>query len=200
VLRLAITNGRLTPGCANGAVDALIAQCAALARSGIDFVLMREKKLDAGELAAVSRKAIAAVRETGAATRVLIAQRLDVAIAVAADGVHLSAGEGELTVSQVRQLMPETFVTVSCHTLDEVARARDDGASAVLFAPVFGKSVEGIEVAVGVGLERLREACAVAGAMPVFALGGVTEANAKLCIAAGAAGSAGIRLFFPGAP
>ncbi len=161
-------------------------------------MLLREKHLAAGALAALSRTLIAAVRETTGSTQVLIAQRLDVAIASAADGVHLSAAIGELTVEQVRRLMPSAFVSVSCHSLAEVERARAAGASAVLFAPVFGKTVDGVEVVAGLGLERLREACAAAGAMPVFALGGVTEANAESCVEAGAAGIAGIRMFFAG--
>ena len=68
---------------------------------------------------------------------------------------------------------------------------------AALFSPVFGKTLNGLEVVSGVGLDRLREACAVAGHLPVFALGGVTVANASSCIAAGARGIAGIRMFFP---
>jgi thiamine-phosphate pyrophosphorylase len=181
-----------------GAVDfpaALVARCAELARGGVDFVLVREKHLAAGALAVLSRTVIRAVREAGISTRLLIAQRLDVAIATGADGVHLSAGVSELTVQQVRHLMPQAFVTVSCHSIADVERARDAGASAVLFAPVFGKVVDGVEVVAGVGLERLHEACVAAGTMPVFALGGVTEENAARCIEAGAAGIAGIRMF-----
>jgi thiamine-phosphate pyrophosphorylase len=64
-----------------------------------------------------------------------------------------------------------------------------------LFGPVFEKRVEGIVVVAGVGLERLREACAAAGGIPVLALGGVTWESAERCVAAGAAGVAGIRLF-----
>jgi thiamine-phosphate pyrophosphorylase len=126
--------------------------------------------------------------------RVIVAGRVDVAIAVGAAGVHLSAREGELTPEQVRALMPAAFVSVSCHRVEEVRRAREGGASAVLFGPVFGKAVDGVEVVPGVGLEKLREACAVG--VPVLALGGVTEANAGVCVEVGAWGVAGIRMFF----
>jgi len=74
-------------------------------------------------------------------------------------------------------------------------QAREDGVDAILFAPVFGKSVGGEVVASGQGLDRLRAACQIAGPMPVFALGGVTLDNAEACLDAGAAGVAGIRLF-----
>jgi thiamine-phosphate pyrophosphorylase len=188
----------LTPESAAGEFYALARSCAGLAAGGVELVLVREKRLEAGALAQLSRSVMEAVRATGTSTRVLIAQRLDVAIAAGADGVHLSARAGELTVSQVKQLMPQAFVTVSCHSTAEVERARDAGASAVLFGPVFGKTVDGVEVVAGVGLERLREACEGARKMPVFALGGVTEANAQQCVDAGAAGIAGIRMFFRG--
>ena len=194
--KLAITAGSLTPASTVEDFYELARKCAALAQDGVEFVLVREKSLGAGALAQLSRRVIEEVRTTGATTRVLIAQRVDVAIAVGADGVHLSSHSGEIRVQQARRLMPQAFVTVSCHGIDEVVRARDQGASAVLFAPVFGKTVDGVEVVAGVGLERLRQACEAAGTMPVFALGGVAQENAAECIGAGAAGIAGIRLFF----
>jgi thiamine-phosphate pyrophosphorylase len=79
--------------------------------------------------------------------------------------------------------------------LEEVARAAGFQAEAILFGPVFGKVVDGVEVVPGVGLEGLRAACGVAAGVPVFGLGGVTWDRATECAAAGAAGVAGIRLF-----
>ena len=93
-------------------------------------------------------------------------------------------------------MFPGAFVSVSCHSLAEVRRARQDEASAVLFAPVFGKWADCAEVVRGVGLSALGEACEVAEEMPVYALGGVTKVNAEECVRAGAAGVAGIRMFF----
>ena len=194
MLRYAITEGRA--GFRRGEEDTkpLETRCAELARGGVDFVLIREKHLGARELAALGRRLMEATR--GGGTRVLIAGRVDVAAAIGAAGVHLGASPGELRVQQVRMVMPEAFVSVACHTVEEVRRAREDGASAVLFAPVFGKRVDGVEVVAGVGLGALREACEAAGEMPVFALGGVTDENATDCVEAGAAGVAGIRMFF----
>ncbi len=197
MFRYAITDGRLWFSPGREAAERLAEDCAELAADGVDYILVREKKLAIGELASVCRAVLAAVRATGAATKVLVAQRLDVAMAVGADGVHLSGQPGELTATQVRELMPEAFVSVSCHSLAEVVRARETGASAVLFGPVFGKRVDGVEVTEGVGLEALREACGVAGEMPVFALGGVGARNAAECVQAGASGVAAIRMFFP---
>ena len=171
-------------------------RCGELAREGVDFVLIREKQLAAGELATVGRMILEAVRASNDKTKALMGVRVDVALAIRADGVNLSGQPGELRVSQVRRLMPEGFVSVSCHSVADVVRAREDGASAVLFGPVFGKTVGGKEVMAGVGLEGLREACGVAGEMMVFALGGISEGDAAACVEVGADGIAGIRMFF----
>jgi thiamine-phosphate pyrophosphorylase len=65
----------------------------------------------------------------------------------------------------------------------------------MLWAPVFGKTIESQIVVQGSGLEALAKACREAGELPVFALGGVTLQNVQECLRAGAAGIAGIRLF-----
>ncbi len=74
--------------------------------------------------------------------------------------------------------------------------ARDNGASAILFGPVFGKFAGGQEVVPALGLDLLRQACTLAGSTPVFALGGITSADIPACAAAGASGIAAIRMFF----
>ena len=191
--RYAITDGSLTFSPGREAVAALAARCGELAREGVEYILVREKQLAAGELAVGCREILLAVRASGAGTKVLVAGRVDVAAAVGADGVNLSGAVGELTALQVRQVMPGAFVTVSCHSLADVVRAGQTGADAVLFGPVFGKTVDGVEVVPGVGLEALQEACGVG--IPVFALGGVSEGNSDACIQAGASGVAGIRSF-----
>ena len=214
MLRYAITDRRLALSGADGVrfgnsapqqvsaaeTQALVERCAALARQGIEFLLIREKDLAAGELVALCRSVLEAVRERTSSTRVLVASRADVALAAGLDGVHLASGSSELTPSEVRRLYArsgraEPFVTASCHTLEDVLRARSEAASAGLFAPVFGKMVEGVQVAPSAGLETLYEACREAAPMPVLALGGVTWKNAPDCLRAGAAGVAGIRLF-----
>lgn len=127
--------------------------------------------------------------------RVLVSGRADIALAADLAGVHLGSGPGELTPAEVRRLFPQAYVSTSCHTLAQVRRAREAGVSAILFAPVFGKRVHGVEVVAGVGLDALRQACEAAGPVPVFALGGVSQDKAAACLGAGAAGVAGITLF-----
>ena len=87
------------------------------------------------------------------------------------------------------------IISVSCHTPDDVERARDAEADLILFGPVYGKFIDGKEVVSGKGLEALQAACERAGAVPVVALGGVTAANLATTIEAGAEGFAGIRFF-----
>ena len=168
-------------------------------REGVDYVQLREKQMEAGELVRLAVAMQAVLRESGG-TKLLVNGRPDVAVAAGADGVHLTAQEGELTVAQVREVFEAAdagtpVISVSCHTLEEVRQAVGDGADFILFGPVFEKRVEGEMVGEGVGLEKLQEACDAADRTPVLALGGVTWPRAELCIEAGASGVAGIRLF-----
>ncbi len=187
MLRYAITEGRLS---ASQEEEAAVARWGAVLAEGVDFLLVREKGLEAGALVRVCR----GVQGLAGGARVLVSGRADVARAAGLAGVHLSAAAGELTVGQVRVVMPGAYVSVACHTVGEVERAYGEGADAVLFAPVFGKWVDGREVVRGVGLQALAEACRVG--VGVFALGGVTAAHEAACVAAGAVGIAGIRTFF----
>lgn len=194
MLRYAISPGALLS--AEGAdADQLVARAGELATDGVDYLLVREKRLGKDELTPLVRRLARVIR--GSATRLIVPGNAQLSLAAGAHGVHLSSSAGELRVGAVRKVFTDAWISVSCHELEEVARARADGADAVLFAPVFEKVVDWVEVGAGVGIERLREACCVAGGMPLFALGGVHWGNAASCVEAGAAGVAGIRMFFP---
>jgi thiamine-phosphate pyrophosphorylase len=178
-------------------LSALLHQTALWAADGIDYIQLREKDLPASTLAALARRILETLRDTP--TRLLINSRADIAIATTAHGVHLTGAPGQLTPAQVRELyatatLPPPIVSVSCHTLAEVEHARHH-ADLILFAPVFQKSVAGKLVTPGQGLEALRAAVFAAGPTPVYALGGITPDNTSDCLAAGAAGVAGIQLF-----
>lgn len=181
--------------------NALIHQSGLWAAQGIDFIQLREKDLEAGQLADLTRAMLVAVRTVaGTGTRLLVNSRADVAVAAGADGVHLTAAAGELTPDQVRAVFaaagrPIPVVSVACHTVSDVMQACRGGADLMLFGPVYGKVVGGIEVMAGVGVGSLRAACVAADGVRLLALGGVTRENASECMAAGAAGVAGIRLF-----
>jgi thiamine-phosphate pyrophosphorylase len=196
MIRYAITAP--LPGALDEEATARLAGLAARwAAGGVDYVQLRQKQMSAGDLTALARRMTGAM---GLGTRLLINHRADVALASGAAGVHLTSHPGELTPADVRQLYgqagaPEPVVSVSCHTLTDVERARDLGASLALFGPVFEKPVAASDALPGVGLAVLREACRIAGPLRILALGGITAANAPACMEAGAAGIAGIRLF-----
>jgi thiamine-phosphate pyrophosphorylase len=161
-----------------GGVPALL-DCIANVRA--DYIQIREKDLSARELAELTRRAVAVTK-----TPILVNSRADIARVAGAAGVHLPGGS--IAPQQFRPLVQA--VAVSCHTLNEVRMAEEEGADFVVFGPVFETPGKGPSV----GLATLQEAVK-AVRIPVLALGGVTEANANLCILHGAAGIAGIRMF-----
>jgi thiamine-phosphate pyrophosphorylase len=197
VRRYAITDRSLFSGPYEDQEAALVHQTALWAADGIDYIQLREKDLPPAILVTLARRILEALRNTE--TKLLVNSRADVAVAAAAHGVHLTSSPGQLTPAQIRELytaamLPPPVVSVSCHTLAEVEQARQS-ADLILFAPVFQKSVAGKVVTPGQGLEALRAAVLAASPTPVYALGGITPENASDCLAAGAAGVAGIRLF-----
>lgn len=218
MLRCAITSRVLYPGDELHQQATLVREASRWATDGIDLIQLREKDLPTATLATLARKVLRAIAQTNRPTKLLINSRLDIAIATGAHGVHLTAGPEELLPAQVRSLyasanLPQPVITVSCHTPEDVRRAHQNRADAILFAPVFekivafekiGKILAGdgaipIPIPIrGQGLDRLHAACVLASPIPVYALGGVTLENASSCIAAGAAGIAGIRLFHRG--
>jgi thiamine-phosphate pyrophosphorylase len=173
---------------------ALAAVIRRAAEAGVDWIQIREKDLDARSLAELVRSALAETRATGA--RIVVNDRLDVALAAGAAGVHL--GETSLPVEIVaewrRAANREQFlIGVSCHSPDAAHAAERGGADYLFFGPVFATPSK---AAFGPpqGIERLREVCR-AVKIPVLAIGGVTPENAAQCLEAGAAGIAAIRLF-----
>jgi thiamine-phosphate pyrophosphorylase len=167
---------------------------AALSRAapGRAAVHLREKDLGGAALLALARDLRAVCRRAGAV--LLVNDRLDVALAAGADGVHLpAAGVGP---AEARRLLgPGALVGVSCHSAAEVARARDAGASYATFSPIWdtpSKRAYGAPV----GLAALAEAAGLG--LPLVALGGVTADNAGAAFAAGAGGVAAIRGWLAG--
>jgi thiamine-phosphate pyrophosphorylase len=184
--------------------EQLLLDAANWSRSGVAWIQMREKDLNARAQVALARDLLAAIRQQpGSSTRLLINSRPDVALAAGADGVHLTSAKDTLTPDEVRAIYraagaPRPWISIACHTPDEAAAARHAGVDCILFAPVFGKSTRtaaGVELRLpGAGLEKLAAACHAAEPVPVYALGGITEENAADCLAAGATGIAAIRL------
>ena len=151
------------------------------------MIQVRAKTLGGRELAALTRRVI----DVAHGVPVLVNTRLDVALACGARGVHLPSDS--MAPSRVRAITPPGFlIGVSCHGITEVARAAAEGADFIVFGPVFATRSHPDAVPTGTdGLARAVNAAPI----PVYALGGITEENAAICIKAGAAGVAGISLF-----
>ncbi|HYL47388.1 MAG TPA: thiamine phosphate synthase [Candidatus Limnocylindrales bacterium] len=162
------------------------------AAAGANWVQIREKDLSARELLQLAQGAV----QSGGA-RIVVNDRLDVALAAGAAGVHL--GRASVQAADVVRWCragnaPQGFlIGVSCHRFEEVQEAETSGADYAFFGPVFvtpSKRPFGAPQ----GIARLGEVCRAVG-IPVLAIGGVEEENAISCIRAGAAGVAAIRMF-----
>ena len=170
--------------------SALPTRIAEAARTGVDLIQIREKDLATRELIELTRQAMESAR--GTAARIVVNDRLDIALATGAAGVHL--GRESLPASEVRRLAPAKFlVGVSCHSLEEVREAESAGADYVLLGPIFATPSK-LRYGPPLGVEKLREAARQVR-IPILALGGITVESARDCRAAGAAGIAAIRLF-----
>jgi thiamine-phosphate pyrophosphorylase len=155
---------------------------------GVPAIQLREKDLDDLALYALARTARSALPP---GTALLVNGRLDVALAVAADGVHLPARG--LPLAPLRELAArrgrDVLLGRSTHDLAEVRAARDEEADYVTFGPVFASPGKGPAT----GIAGLREAVGLG--VPVLALGGIDGPRVAEVAAAGAWGVAGIRVF-----
>jgi thiamine-phosphate pyrophosphorylase len=190
----------------------LLEKITAAAAAGVNWIQLREKNLSGGDIASltrealrrVSKRAITAQRATPVLvpqTRVLVNDRLDVAIAEQAAGVHL--GENSLPVQEAKRLLlaspraqspsQDFLVGASCHSLKLALSAANAGADYIFFGPVFATPSKAAYGAPQ-GLDKLAQVCASLK-IPVLAIGGITLENAPACLSAGASGIAAIRLF-----
>jgi thiamine-phosphate pyrophosphorylase len=196
------------PAAASG--SALAEKIAAVSAAGVDWVQIREKDFPGRELAALTREAVA----RRSAARIIVNDRLDVAVTERAGGVHL--GEAGLPVADVAKWVNrcesgvvvsdqgaasqfpvpasgDFLIGASCHSLEGAKSAVRDGADYIFFGPVFATPSKA-KFGEPQGPKRLAAVCN-AVPVPVLAIGGITLENAGECIAAEAAGIAAIRLF-----
>jgi thiamine-phosphate pyrophosphorylase len=174
--------------------EILLARIRAAAEAGVDWVQIREREMGARALLALAKSAVAAC---AGRARVLINDRLDVALAAGAAGVHLR-GESMPATEVIPWLRagnaPADFlVGVSCHSLQDARQAETAGASYLFFGPVFETPAKK-QFGVPQGVEKLAEVCRSVQ-IPVVAIGGMSGDRAAECLRAGASGIAAIRMF-----
>ena len=175
---------------AAGGTEALLVCVERAVTAGVERIQIREKDLSARDLCELARRIVALA--AGRRTQILVNDRADIALAAGAQGMHLPANS--VAPQTLRGIVPPGFlIGTSTHSVEEVRAAESEGADFVVFGPVFPTASKE-RYGPPQGIERLGEAVR-AVTIPVLALGGVTEANAGECRAAGAAGIAGISLF-----
>jgi thiamine-phosphate diphosphorylase len=181
---------RLVPAGASpeAARACLVAQARYAADAGVDLIQVRERDLDAGGLLALAGALVAVTR--GTRTRIVVNDRLDVALAAGADGVHL---RGDSTpVAAVRRIAPAGFVIG--RSVHSVAEARAAAGADYLIAGTVFASASKPAAAPLLGIEGLRT-IVQAAAVPVLAIGGIDAGRFSDIASTGAAGVAAIGLF-----
>ncbi len=152
---------------------------------GATCVQLREKTADTREFLEEARAVKAALAGTG--VPLIINDRVDVALAAGADGVHL--GQRDMPIADARRLAPPGWIIgVSAESVADAERAERDGADYVGASPVFATPTK-TDTAPPLGLDGLRSICA-AVKIPVVAIGGIHAGNARDVVCAGADGFA----------
>ena len=160
------------------------------AAAGVNLIQIRERDLDGGPLMRIVSASLEAVRGTRA--RVLVNDRLDVALAAGAHGIHLRADSFD--APRIRPRVPPGFlIGRSVHSVPEAVMAAERGAIDYL---IFGTVFESVSKP-GAAPAGIRQLSAVTAAtrIPVLAIGGMISDNIESVMAAGAAGIAGISMF-----
>ena len=153
-----------------------------LAAAGVDGFQVRDKRASTRELVELTRIVSAAVRPAGA--MVVVDDRVDVALATGAGGVHL--GAEDLAIGDARRLAPDLTIGATCRDATAVAAAAAAGATYCGFGPVFATTSK-TGLPAPLGPEAIT---AAGGSMPLVAIGGMDAPRARACRQAGAHGVA----------
>jgi len=195
----------LNPAMAQADTSQILENIRGAVEAGVDWVQIREKDLPARELLELARQAVqvAAERREGnpRLARIIVNDRLDVALAAGAHGVHgVHLGHESLDAGDAIRWCragnaPAGFaIGVSCHSLEEARKAESAKAGYIFWGPVF-ETPSKLQFGAAQGLVKLAEICRAVPNMKVVAIGGVNAENAASCIQAGASGIAAIRMF-----
>jgi thiamine-phosphate pyrophosphorylase len=198
-----VTDGKsLNPAVAQTGTSNLPENIRRALEAGVNWVQIREKDLPARELLELARQAVQMAAGRGEGNldpaRIIINDRLDVALVAGAHGVHLrheSLAAGDVMRWCRAGNAPADFaIGVSCHRLEEARKAESAEAVYIFFGPIF-ETPSKMSFGAPQGLVKLTEVCRAVPDIKVIAIGGVNAENSASCIRAGAAGIAAIRMF-----
>lgn len=176
VTQASLSDGRSTPEIVRAAID-----------GGVDAVQLREKGMSARSRYELGLEVRELTAEAG--VDLIVNDRVDIADAIDADGVHV--GQSDLPVAVARELLgPDAIVGCSASTLAEARTAEADGADYLGVGAVYGTTSKDVDESKdGIGSERIAE-LADAVSIPMVGIGGITAGNAGPVVEAGAAGVA----------
>lgn len=165
------------PRLAAGELAALVPE---LAAAGVDVVQLRAKELEAGDLLRAGAPIAAACAAAG--VPFIVNDRPDVALALAADGVHL--GQNDLPVAVARAILPSGLIGLSTHDAAQAEAAVRAGVDYFAVGPVYETPTKPGRPAAGLGL--VAHAAALGSDVPWFAIGGIDRSTLPEVLAAGA--------------
>ena len=152
----------------------------------ISLIQIREKQLSARMLFELASEAVKLTKNS--ATKLLINDRADVALAANADGVHLTSKS--LSTAVIKRNFPKNFIVgVSTHTFEKAVKSQQQGADFITFSPIYYSPHKGEPQGIG----KLNEVCERLNPFPVLALGGIDGTNFADVLDSGASGFAAIR-------
>lgn len=163
-----------------------------LLAGGAKLIQLRDKDASAKEMLEATRECLPLTR--AARATLIVNDRVDVALATDADGVHL--GQDDLSVAEARTLLgPDKLIGISTHSLAQVEAALTTSANYIAIGPIFSTTTKTNPDPV-VGLELLRQARQLTS-LPLVAIGGITLETAPAVLAAGADSVAVIAALYP---
>ncbi len=158
---------------------------------GVRIVQLREKEASAREMITLGKELLSVLKPRG--IPLIMNDRVDVAYAVGADGVHL--GQSDLSVAEARAILgKQAIIGLSVETLDQAIAATEEEVDYLAASPLFHQTTK-TNCAEPWGLDGLKQLCA-ASKHPVIAIGGIDKTNAKQVLACGAVGVAVVSAIF----
>ena len=163
--------------CAGRSAMEILAQCMT---AGVKLVQLREKNLNDRELLALARAYRDATREAGALF--IMNDRLDIALAAQADGIHL--GQNDMPIADARRIAPYLIIGASSHSLEEALGTQEAGADYVNIGPIFATQTKDVKTGT-VGPELISEITPQLH-IPFTCMGGIKSENMNVVLEQGA--------------